>query len=222
MSASWLDADADDATDAADAASTSALVVRRTFGARPSHGTALTAGFPPLRPWPKASPSDAAWQPSSSKRQRGSFERMGGPPAAPAASASTAERAHPRGSRSTTVSPNAEVKPEAATAAKRAKQSEKRSSKRAARSDAKSTAKSSTKSSGARTALASLADENEVEVEQPARERHNPRSQRQRFRPLEFWRGERVVYGQAGSSAARDAAAPFESIVDIIVHCDEL
>lgn len=36
------------------------------------------------------------------------------------------------------------------------------------------------------------------------------RSQRQRFRPLDFWRGERVVYG-------RIADAAFEAIVDVIV-----
>lgn len=33
---------------------------------------------------------------------------------------------------------------------------------------------------------------------------------RQRFRPLEYWRGERVVYG-------RRASAKFEAIVDVQV-----
>ena len=45
--------------------------------------------------------------------------------------------------------------------------------------------------------------------------RANPRPQRQRFRPLEYWRGERVVYGQPGSDAA-----PFESIVDVMIFVD--
>ena len=44
------------------------------------------------------------------------------------------------------------------------------------------------------------------------RVRHNPRSQRQRFRPLEYWKGERVVYGQQA-----DGAAPFESVVDVVI-----
>lgn len=37
------------------------------------------------------------------------------------------------------------------------------------------------------------------------------KSQRQRFRPLEYWRGERVVYAQ------QDGMAPFEQIVDVVV-----
>merc|ERR1711965_743429 len=36
------------------------------------------------------------------------------------------------------------------------------------------------------------------------------RSQRQRFRPLEFWRGERKVYGRRDS-------AKFEAVVDVVV-----
>jgi hypothetical protein len=40
------------------------------------------------------------------------------------------------------------------------------------------------------------------------------RSQRQRFRPLEYWRGERMVYG-------RDESCPFEAIVDCIVVAED-
>ena len=40
------------------------------------------------------------------------------------------------------------------------------------------------------------------------------RSRRQRFRPLEFWKGERVVYG-------RRASAKFEAVVDVLVAAPE-
>ena len=41
--------------------------------------------------------------------------------------------------------------------------------------------------------------------------RANPRPARQRFRPLEYWSGERVVYGPSGDGA------PFASVCNIIV-----
>jgi hypothetical protein len=40
------------------------------------------------------------------------------------------------------------------------------------------------------------------------------RSRRQRFRPLEYWKGERVVYG-------RRASAKFEAVVDVLVAAPE-
>ena len=43
------------------------------------------------------------------------------------------------------------------------------------------------------------------------------RSQRQRFRPLQYWRGERVVYGQSDGTEA----APFERVVDVLVAVDD-
>ena len=46
------------------------------------------------------------------------------------------------------------------------------------------------------------------------------RSQRQRFRPLEFWRGERVIYvnpEERSKATGRRASAKFESVVDVQV-----
>ena len=82
-----------------------------------------------------------------------------------------------------------------------------------------SAAKSTGKSSGARTVLAPRPSPQSraTPVEAPAR--HNPRPARQRFRPLAYWKGERVVYGQhdPGRSGEDLVGAPFEQIVDVIV-----
>ena len=41
-----------------------------------------------------------------------------------------------------------------------------------------------------------------------------------RSRPLEFWRGERVVYGRAEEGAST-GACPFEAIVDVVVVAED-
>ena len=68
---------------------------------------------------------------------------------------------------------------------------------------AKSTGKASSKSSAARTVLKPVSPPSPPP-------RANPRPARFRFRPLEYWNGERVVYGH-------DATAPFASICDVVV-----
>ena len=89
-----------------------------------------------------------------------------------------------------------------------------------------SASKSTGKSSGARTKVAARVGPREATAEQPTRRpapRNNPRAQRQRFRPLEYWRGERVVYGQSGEvdGGADGVGAAFERIVDVIVVAGE-
>ena len=72
-----------------------------------------------------------------------------------------------------------------------------------------------------RTALASLAGPNDKALVLSRRDdtpaRINPRPQRQRFRPLAFWAGERVVYAQMDA----ERGGPFESIVDVVVLADD-
>ena len=90
-------------------------------------------------------------------------------------------------------------------------------SKRSARkSTGKSTGKSQAPTARApRRKLPSDSDEDDApqHVRSPP-PRANPRPARQRFRPLEYWRGERVIYGQGGDKE------PFERIVDVLVAED--
>ena len=93
-----------------------------------------------------------------------------------------------------------------------------------------STTKSTGKSTGERTALVPLVqtphvDDDATSMRAPwtsppdapllleHHERHNPRSKRQRWRPLEYWKGERVVY-----EAPKDSPAPFARITSVLIR----
>ena len=61
------------------------------------------------------------------------------------------------------------------------------------------------------------ADDHDETAAEPGKELKRRRSSsRQRFRPLEFWRGERVVYGRS-----TDDSTPFECVIDVCVADDD-